>query len=208
MADNLGFGGNPYLESTIDNALGDTVRNYNLAVQPAFNSAMVRSGSFGNSGIQQMNDEAQRQLQSSLGQQANNARFNDYWTAQNFNRGVYNDTFAQNQQNFQNGLSVLGLGNQAGVQNLGLGTQIQNTPLNYYQGFANTANGIGQGYGTTTGTTSAQGSPLMGALGGWQLGGQIGKNFGGWGGGGWGGGGSSTQFPEYGMASGATGGWV
>jgi hypothetical protein len=89
------------------------------------------------------------------------------------------------------------------VQNLGLGTQIQNTPLNYYQGFANTANGIGQGYGTTTGTTSAQGSPLMGALGGWQLGGQIGKNFGGWGGGG-----SSTQFPEYGMASGATGGWV
>jgi hypothetical protein len=179
MADNLGFGGNPYLESTIDNALGDTVRNYNLAVQPAFNSAMVRSGSFGNSGIQQMNDEAQRQLQSSLGQQANNARFNDYWTAQNFNRGVYNDTVAQNQQNFQNGLNVLGLGNQAGVQNLGLGTQIQQTPLQYYQGFANQANGFGQGFATESTSKTAQGSPLMSALGGWQLGSQLGKASGG-----------------------------
>jgi hypothetical protein len=71
---------------------------------------------------------------------------------------------------------VLGLGNQAGVQNLGLGTQIQDTPLNYYQGFANQANGMGRGFGTSSSSMSAQGSPFMGALAGWQLGGQWGKS--------------------------------
>lgn len=178
MADNLGFGGNPYLQQNIDNALGDTVRNFNLTTQPAFNSAMVRSGSFGNAGVQEMNNEAQRQLQTSLGRQANDMRFNDYWTSQNFNRGVYNDNFSQQQQQFGNALQMLGLGNQAGMQNLGLGSQIQNTPLNYYNQFAQQANSIGQGYGTATGSSSAQGSPMMGALGGWQLGGQMAKGWG------------------------------
>jgi hypothetical protein len=204
MADNLGFGAaNPYLQPAIDAAQGDLVRNYNLRTAPAFTSAMVNSGSFGNSGLQQMQQDAEGQLQQNLGRVASDMRYGDYWNNLGFNKSVYDTTFNQNQQQFGNALSVLGLGNQAGVQNLGLGTQIQNTPLNYYQGFANTANGIGQGYGTSSGTSSASGSPLLGALGGWQLGGQIGKSFGGWGGGG-----SNTQFPEYGMASGATGGWV
>jgi hypothetical protein len=51
-----------------------------------------------------MNQEGQRQLQTSLGRQANDMRSNNlwqglgfdasnYWQNQNFDRGVYNDTF-------------------------------------------------------------------------------------------------------------------
>lgn len=177
---NLGFTSNPYLQQQVQDSLGDTTRAYNLTTQPAFNTAMVKSGSFGNSGVQQMNNEAQRQLQTSLGRQANDMRSGNfwqganfdnqnYWQNQNFDRGVYNDTFNQNQQQFQNGLNLLGMQSGANTQNLGLGTQIQNAPMNYYQGFNQQANSIGQGYGSSTGTSSAQGSPLMGALGGYQL---------------------------------------
>jgi hypothetical protein len=179
MADsNLGFGSNPYLQPAIDAAQGDTVRNYNLTTQPAFNSAMVRSGSFGNSGIDQMNQESQRQLQTSLGRQANDMRYQDYWNDQNLNRQIYNDSWGQGQQSFQNGMQLLGYQNQANQQNLGFGTQIQNTPMNYWSTFSNGANGIGNGFGTSNSTMSAQGSPMMGALGGAQLGAQFGRSFG------------------------------
>jgi hypothetical protein len=209
------------LQQSVDDALGDTVRAYNMTAQPAFNAAMVRSGSFGNEGINQMNAESQRQLQTSLGRQANDMRSGNlwqglgfdaqnYWSNQNFDRGVYNDTFAQNQQQFQNGLNLLGLQNNANNQNLGLGTTIQNTPLNYYGQFANQANAFGQGYGTQTGSMSAQGSPLMGALGGAQLGNAFAKNFGGWGStpNYAGSSGGMPGYADYGSASGSTGGWV
>lgn len=180
---NLGFTSNPYLQQQVNDSLGNTVRAYNLTTQPAYNAAMVNSGSFGNSGVAQMNGEAQRQLQMSLGQQSNNMLSDNYWNGMGFDKNVYDTTFNQNQQNFNNGLNLLGFQNGINTQNLGLGTNIQNTPMNYYNSFNQQANSIGQGYGTSTGTMSASGSPLMGALGGYQLGGSIGKAFGssGWG---------------------------
>lgn len=175
MAANLGFS-NPYLEQSISDSLGDTTRAYNMTTAPAYTSAMVRSGSFGNSGVQQMQGEAERQLQTSLGRQANDMRSNNYQFDQNFDRGVYNDQFGQNQQTIATGMNLMNFQNQNNMQNLGLGTQIQNTPMNYYQGFANTANSLGQGYGTSTGNTQQTGggsSPLTSALGGAQLGSSL-----------------------------------
>src|SRR6476659_7546064 len=120
MADfsNYGFTSNPYLNQQVQDSLGDTVKAWNMVQQPAFNAAMVRSGSFGNEGVNQMNQYGQQQLQTSLGRQANDMRSNNlwqglgfdannYWQNQNFDRGVYNDTFAQNQQQYQNGLGLL-----------------------------------------------------------------------------------------------------
>lgn len=46
------------------------------------------------------------------------------------------------------------------------GTNIQNLPLNYYSTFANTANGIGNGFATTTNSMNAQSNPYLAALGG------------------------------------------
>lgn len=67
--------------------------------------------------------------------------------------------------------------NNAGA--IGAGGNIQNTPINYWQQFGNQANAFGQGYGTSTQSGSGQGNPLLGAAGGWQLGGQLGNMFGG-----------------------------
>lgn len=60
-----------------------------------------------------------------------------------------------------------------GYNNLGLSAagQIQNTPMNYWNQFSQGANSLGQGYGTTT--QSGGGNPLMGAIGGAQLGNQA-----------------------------------
>lgn len=69
---------NPYLNQSIDSALGDMTRNYNLAVKPQTESAMVGSGSFGNSGLAQMQGEQQRNLMQEMGRTANDMRMGAY----------------------------------------------------------------------------------------------------------------------------------
>ena len=69
---------NPYLTNSIDSALGDVTRNYNNTIKPQTESAMVGSGSFGNSGLQQLQGEQQRQMAQTMGNTASNMRFADY----------------------------------------------------------------------------------------------------------------------------------
>lgn len=108
---------------------------------------------------------------------------NNNWALQGAQLG--NNTWNQLMGNNQTGLNA--------------GNTIQNTPMNYWQQFANMFNGIGNGYSTTTGSTNTQGNPLLGALGGMDLGGRIGNL---WGGGSSGlksgGGGIMDQLGEYG----------
>lgn len=89
------------------------------------------------------------------------------------------------QNNFNNQMAGANLGlniydRQQQANNLGLtaGGAIQNTPLNYWSQFSNAANSIGQGYGTQT-ASGGGGSPLMGALGGAQLGSKLASSWGG-----------------------------
>ena len=83
-----------------------------------------------------------------------------------------------NQQNFNNQLSSAQFGlnayntlNNNNATAVNAGTQIQNTPLEYQKYFTNSANGIGNGYGTqsSTSTQPTQSNGLMNALGGAQL---------------------------------------
>lgn len=168
---------NPYLQANIDKAQGDLVRNYNLTTQPAYNSAMVRSGSFGNAGVQQLNENAQKNLQSSLGDISNSMRMQDFNNQQNmyrwdseFNRNLYNDAYSQNMNNLTTGIGLLGTLAGYNANDLTNANNIQNTPLNYWQQFANQANAFGNGYGTTTSNIGSSSNPLMSALGGAQLG--------------------------------------
>lgn len=168
---------NPYLQKNIDRAQGDLVRSYNMTAQPAYNSAMLRSGSFGNEGVQQMNENAQRNLQGSLGQVSDSMRMQDYnnqqgmykWDSE-FNRNLYNDAYSQNMNNLTTGVGLLGTLAGYNANDLANANTIQNTPLNYWQQFSNGANAIGQGYGTSTGNVGSSSSPLTSALGGAQLG--------------------------------------
>lgn len=69
---------NPYLNSAIDAAQQDTIRNYNLTTAPGLDARERASGSFGNTGIEQMRAESQRQLAGELGRVATNMRMQDY----------------------------------------------------------------------------------------------------------------------------------
>ena len=93
------------------------------------------------------------QLDANINQQ----NFNNQLQSANFGMGVYN---------------TLNGNNQTGIN---AGTNIQNTPLDYQKYFTNSANSVGQGFGTQTtqGSTPTQSNGLMGALGGAQLGSGI-----------------------------------
>jgi hypothetical protein len=234
---------NPYLNSQIDAAQGDIMRNWNTSAQPAFNSAMVKSGSFGNAGVNEMNRNASQDTQNALGRVSDSMRSQAYnqgiqnWQYQNtsdqqnnqftknfdqnqiqywanlnqtqdqfgktlannqdqfgrtlsnnqdqfgrtlnqnqgqfndnFGRSVYNDAYSQNMNNLTTGVGLLGTLAGYNANDLTNANNIQNTPLNYWSNFSNQANGMGQGYGSTTGTVGSTSNPLMSALGGAQLG--------------------------------------
>ncbi len=178
---------NPNLQAIIDMSSRDLVNNYNETTQPAFNAAMVRSGSFGNSGIDAANARAASGLQTSLGDLSSKLRFNDYtqqqdmyrWQQQQdaangqwnlgFGRTLYNDAFGQNQQNLQTGIGLLGTLAGYNQNDLQTSTDVRNTPLNYQQQFGNLANALGRGGQTQTTTQQGSSSPLVGAMGGAQL---------------------------------------
>ena len=110
-----------------------------------------------------------RQLDTQNNQFNNTLASNNYWNNQNFDRTLYNDAYGQNLQNaqFATGLlGTLGTMNQGDITN---SNTIQNTPLDYWSQFSNTANATGSGFPTTTGTASSQTNPWIGALGGAQL---------------------------------------
>lgn len=56
-----GVNTNPYLDQMVNKAQQSVANNYNLMTKPAMESAMVNSGSFGNSGLQQMQANEQKQ---------------------------------------------------------------------------------------------------------------------------------------------------
>ena len=87
-------------------------------------------------------------------------------------RQIANDNMSWGQQGYNNNMGLWGQlmnNNQIG---LGAGQGINNTPINYWQQFGNQYNSIGQGYGTST-SSGGGGNPIMGALGGAQLGSQA-----------------------------------
>jgi hypothetical protein len=179
MAANLGMGAsNPYFQSTVDNTMGDMARNYNLLTVPSQVSSMVNSGSFGNSGLQQLQDNSLLNQQKAMGDTAANMQSNNYWTGQNFNANQYQQAFNNNQTNINTTMGLLGQSNNYNNQDISNAGGIQNTPMNYWQQFSNGANGIaGQG-GNSNSSTQMPGSPLLGAVGGAMLGNQVGKSMG------------------------------
>ena len=193
MANNLGFGNwtgnnpflgqdNPYLQQNIDATMGDMTRNYNMMVKPNMESSMVASGSFGNSGLQQMQQNQQQNLTDSMGKTAAGMRMQDYNNQQNmyqwdqgFNRSLFNDAYDQNMGNLNATVGLLNNMNQWNQQDISNSTNLQNTPMNYWNQFTNAASAVGNGFGTTSQTTNMPGNPMLGALGGWSLGNAFSK---------------------------------
>lgn len=104
---------------------------------------------------------------------ANNAQGQLGLAYANLDRTINNDNRANQQQGFQNTLALWNMINNNNQGGISAGTNINNTPLNYWNNLSNGANSIGQGYGTTTGSSSTQGNTALGALGGAQLGSSL-----------------------------------
>jgi hypothetical protein len=103
---------NPYLNSAINNASQDAIRNYSTFTQPMRERQMQQSGSFGNSGVQQMQLEDQRNLQGTLGNIATNARMADY--NQQFGAAESQANRSTQGSQFNSALNAADLGRQTG----------------------------------------------------------------------------------------------
>jgi hypothetical protein len=162
-------GSSPYLQGQIDSASQDVVNNYNLTTQPAFNKAMVGSGSFGNAGVAQMNADAQSQLQKNLGNLSNSMRQQDYTNQQNMyqwqqglnnNQSQFAQNLGENQRQYNN---TFGEGQRQ--FDLGYGRTLFNDA--YSQNMNNLTTGMGllgtlgqYNQGDITNSTNQQNTPL------------------------------------------------
>lgn len=152
----LGDNTNPYLDQQVASAQKSVTDAYNNVQRPQQTSAMVNSGSFGNSGLQQAQQYQDSQLQQNLG---------------NIASTMYGNAYNTNQANK---LSALGMaqsyGNQAytdASQLLNAGTtaynQAQDTADFNYQQYQNQQNyplqqisAIGGGLNNMSGSTTTQ----------------------------------------------------
>ncbi len=112
---------NPYLNDQIGAAQDDVVRKYNLATRPAEDQRMAASGSFGNTGLQQMQGESQRNLAGELGRVSSNMRMQDYGLQANLGEGQAGRSLVASGQN---------AGNQQRTNEFNAGLQAQDLGRN------------------------------------------------------------------------------
>ena len=176
---------NPYLPQMADEITRRASTQFNQQINPSINRAAVANGGYGGSrqgiaqglAMSQGMDNIAGQLTNLYGTQFNADR----------NYGLQSDALDLNVYNANQNWMNQGAQNQLGAlntmlgwnQNYGIGnaTGVQNTPLNYWQQFANTGAQLG-GLGGSQ-TQNLQGNPYLGALGGALTGAQLWKAWGG-----------------------------
>jgi len=194
---------NPYIGQMAAGITSQMNDNWTRNQLPSIRSGAMAAGGFGGSRHGVVEANALNDMNRSLGQNLTNLYGSDYNNAmgRNLQQQSINNSYdlglrssdlgfsnldaSINQNNFNNQLASANFGmgvyntlnnqTQTGIQ---AGTNIQNTPLDYQKYFTNSANGVGSGYGTSTGTQTNQGNPWLGALGGAMMGSQIQKNWG------------------------------
>jgi hypothetical protein len=136
-------GQNPYLESVIGNTLGDVTKQFNTTVAPNMATTAMKSGSFGNSGFQEAEQNQRDALAKQLGNISSGMRMQDYGMQQglaesglNRNANLYEQMFGRQQgaydaeRNRMMGAlgmspSIYGLGYAPAQQLQGIGSTMQ-----------------------------------------------------------------------------------
>jgi uncharacterized protein (DUF3820 family) len=132
---------NPYLQQQIDAASSDTMRNYSQVVRPQMDAAMAQSGSFGNSGLQQVQANQQTDLAKQLGNISSGMRMQDYTTRQGLQENATNRLY-QGGQTLQG--QQYGAGQQLAQNQFQGGAQLQNQQFSAGQQQAQNLYGAGQ----------------------------------------------------------------
>lgn len=133
---NLGFGGmNPYTQNAVNSTMNDMARNYNLINKSQDTNSMVNSGSFGNSGLQQIQQNNDYNQLQNMGNVAANMQNNAYLGQQQFGLQAQNQLYNQEMGNQQYDLGAQNQYFNQGMANkqFDLGAQNQN----FNQGMAN-----------------------------------------------------------------------
>lgn len=126
---------NPYLTSAIDNAAGDISRNYNLTTAPQLDSMARASGSFGNTGVDQMRLESQRNLAKEIGNAATGMRMQDYNLQANLGEQDLNRKLQVGQINAGNTMDAQRF--NAGLQSQDIGRNLAGYAAQNSQNFGN-----------------------------------------------------------------------
>lgn len=180
------FQQNPYagqMANTLSQQMGE---QFQRQVAPQIASGAQLAGGYGGSRQGVMEANAANDLSQNTGQAVGTLLGNLYGQDLSYNLGMGNLGlgYANLDRSINNDNNQWGIqGAQLGMQlqdrqlqqnqlGLGLGSQIQNNPYNQLNQYGGLYNQIGQGFGSQT--QSGGGNPMMGALGGMQLGKQIG----------------------------------
>ena len=176
--------------STLGN--NDLTRNSNLAqAQGQFNTGALNTNSMFNAGNMNTNSmfnagqgnnmnqfnasagnnmlENYRNRQQNQGQFDANLGNNRYQFDQNLDRGIWNDNMGWANQGFQNTRGLMNDAYNWAGGGVAATTAQQNTPMNYWQQFANAGNAAGGQGGTATNSQQMQGNPYLGAWAGWNM---------------------------------------
>ena len=132
-------GQNQYLDQSIGYAMDDMSRGYNQSVRPGQLQAQAASGSFGNSGLQEMQLEQERQLAQEMGRTAGGMRFNDYATQQGLAEAALGRDM--NAQQFNSAIIDNNLARDMAVQQANIGIRDSNINRDLQAGMANQASG-------------------------------------------------------------------
>lgn len=110
---NGGFlNGNPYLDQTISNAQGDLVRSWNTVAKPQWDKAMQQSGSFGNTGVMEYQQNAQNDFMRNLARIGTDMRFGNYTNERQMQQNALAMAPQFAQQDWMNLNALSGVGQQ------------------------------------------------------------------------------------------------
>lgn len=183
---------NPWLQQMGSNLAGEATNAFQRNVLPAIASQQMAAGGYGSSrhGVVEANamNDLGRNITTGLGQLYGQGygqglqydlgvRNNELGYA-GLDRQINNDNLGWQMQGVQLGLNANQALQQGNAAGLGAGNAIQQTPMDYWKNFANQANSFGQGFSSQTQSGGGQSNPLVGALGGMQLGTQLGNLWG------------------------------
>ena len=152
---------NPYLNNMVDQAQQSVIRNYNNSVVPATQAAMRQSGSFGNSGLQQLQLQQQSDLQRNLGDISTNMYGNAYNTNQANKMGALGMAQSYGNQDYQDAAQLLNAGQILQDQNQNnldfRYQQYQDAQNDPYKKLAAMSGVFGSNLGSTSTTTQSGG---------------------------------------------------
>ncbi len=183
---------NPYLDQVVDKTLGDVTNQYNTSVAPTMAAAAMKSGSFGNSGFQEAEQNSRNELTKTLGGISSGMRM-----------GAYNDERNRQMGAMQMAPGINALGYQPAqyMQDMGgvMQQQGQNVMNSFYDQFNQAQEWpfktydammapFGRNIGSQTTSQGPSGNPVSGMMGGAMMGNKLfnGMNWGGSNNTGWG----------------------